>query len=364
MVLAVIIILIIIIIALIVYNLLIHKRLQASNNMGEQVRNLNIVQEFMNIVGEEISADEKIQKINETLIRKYNIKYSTIVVLDGAEYIIKASNVDQKHWESLKNLHKEEIFKESVTSAIPKYVTTERDNEILPYQKQEFGRAKSAMFFPLYIDNIYIGYWIIESGEKHAFDTLDTTILEVVKQNIISVLKTINYQNTLESIVRIDQFTGLNSAEYIYGIGKRTIDKYTTSTVCMFRITNLEEINEKFGRNIGNETVIKVSNIIKANISSEYIFVRYMGPKFVIIFSGVETDSVSKFLNDIKQYVEETKIVDNEKNKKSKNKIQVTPKLNFAISTYYKETGIEKLTKKLEEYLDNAPKDESALNYI
>ena len=150
MVLAVIIILIIIIIALIVYNLLIHKRLQASNNMGEQVRNLNIVQEFMNIVGEEISADEKIQKINETLIRKYNIKYSTIVVFDGAEYIIKASNVDQKHWESLKNLHKEEIFKESVTSAIPKYVTTERDNEILPYQKQEFGRAKSAMFFPLY----------------------------------------------------------------------------------------------------------------------------------------------------------------------------------------------------------------------
>ena len=38
--------------------------------------------------------------------------------------------------------------------------------------------------------------------------------------------------------------------------------------------------------------------------------------------------------------------------------------LYFAISTYYKETGIEKLTKKLEEYLDNAPKDESALNYI
>ena len=32
------------------------------------------------------------------------------------------------------------------------------------------NRAKSAMFFPLYIDNIYIGYWIIESDIPHAFD--------------------------------------------------------------------------------------------------------------------------------------------------------------------------------------------------
>ena len=31
---------------------------------------------------------------------------------------------------------------------------TLNENEKLPYQKTEMGRAKSAMFFPLYIDNI------------------------------------------------------------------------------------------------------------------------------------------------------------------------------------------------------------------
>ncbi len=66
----------------------------------------------------------------------------------------------------------------------------------------EFGRAKSAIFFPLYIDNVYIGYWIIESGTPHDFDNVDTTVLEVIKDNIVSVLKTVEHQKTLESIVR------------------------------------------------------------------------------------------------------------------------------------------------------------------
>lgn len=38
----------------------------------------------------------KIKKINDILIEKYEIKYSTIVVFDGAEYQIKATNVEPK----------------------------------------------------------------------------------------------------------------------------------------------------------------------------------------------------------------------------------------------------------------------------
>ena len=37
-------------------------------------------------------------------------------------------------------------------------------------------------FFPLYIDNVYIGYWIIENAEKHAFDNIDLSVIDVVKR--------------------------------------------------------------------------------------------------------------------------------------------------------------------------------------
>ena len=297
----VVIILIIAVIGLIIYNLNIHKKIQTYRNINQKINNLSVVQDFMSTIGEASSVDEKIKKINDILIEKYEIKYSTIVVFNGAEYEIKASNVDERHWDSLKSLQDVDMFKDSIAQATPKYVTVNNDKERLPYQQMEFGRAKSAIFFPLYIDNVYIGYWIIESGTPHDFDNVDTTVLEVIKDNIVSVLKTVAHQKTLESIVREDLYSGLYSEEYLYGEGRKVIDQYTTSTMCMFKITNLEEINKKCSRELGNKVIQKICAYIKDNIAEQYIFVRYMGPKFVIAFSGVEINGVADFVNDLKK---------------------------------------------------------------
>ncbi len=360
------ILLVVIVLALMIYNVVIYKRVRNFDNINQKITGLNVLQDFMNTIGEYSSVEEKIEKINEIVVEKYDIKYSTIVMFDGAEYVIKASNVQEQHWEALRNLHNQDIFKDSIQTATPKYVTVNHEGERLPYQTMEFGRAKSAMFFPLYIDNIYIGYWIIESGEPHAFDKIDTTILEVVKENIISVYKTVSYQNTVENIARKDQFSELNSAEYIYGKGKKTIDKYDTSTVCMFKIINLEEINKKYSRETGNAIITEVSSYIRESISSEYVFVRYMGPKFAIVFSGIDLQSVAEFVQDLKNNIEDIEIEEIVSDNSSKNEETryVGAKLNFVLTTYYKGTAIENVTKKLEEYLDHADKNESDINNI
>ena len=375
MIIAVVVILVLIVIGLIFYNVTIHKKIQKFRNLNQKINNLYVVQDFMNAIGETSSVEDKIKKINDILIERYEIKYSTIVVFDGAEYQVKASNVDRKHWDALRELYKLDMFKDSIESATPKYVTVNNENERLPYQQMEFGRAKSAIFFPLYIDNVYIGYWIIESGTPHDFDNVDTTVLEVIKENIVSVLKTVVHQKTLESIVRKDLFTGLYSEEYLYGEGKKIIDQYTISTICMFKITNIQQINKEYSRELGNKVITQISNFVKENLSEEYVFVRYMGPKFVIAFSGVEANSVADFLNDIKEKIEsmkikltdeEIKVLDLEvrKNKKGNNEDVATPRLNFVISSYYKGTGLEEVLKKLEEYLDNADPNESDITNI
>ena len=266
------------------------------------------MQDFINAIGETSTVENKIKKINDILIERYEIKYSTIVVYDGAEYQVKTSNVDPKHWDSLRNLHKVEMFKDSIEAAVPKSVTVNNENERLPYQQMEFGRAKSAIFFPLYIDNVYIGYWIIESGTPHDFDNIDITVLEIIKENIVAVLKTVVHQKTLESIVREDQFTGLNSEAYLYGEGKKIIEQYTISTMCMFKVTNIQQINKQYSRDLGNKVITEISKYIKENLSDEYVFVRYMGPKFVIAFSGVDATGVADFLNEIKEKIETTPI--------------------------------------------------------
>ena len=350
---------------LIGYNLSISKKIKSLSNTREMVANLQVLQDFMDIIGRDIPVDNKIELINNILIEKYSIKYSTIVVFNGAEYIMKASNVDERFWDVLKNLHTDEMFQDSITTATPKYVTINSPNEKLSYQKKEMARAKSAMFFPLYIDNIYIGYWIIESDIPHAFDNLDVAILGTIRENIVSVLKTVSYQNAIENIYREDKTTGLFSAEYLYGTGKRVIDKYAQSVVCMFNIVNIEKINEKYGRNIGTEMLIRVVNTVKSNIASEYLFVRYMGPKFAIAFSGADIEGVTNFIRDLKERIENVTIeLESKRKTKTKQKFIVKPVANFVAATYYKGTGIEEVTKKLEEYLDSYNKDESTITSI
>ncbi len=366
MVVAIIVILVIFVIGLIVYNLSISKKVKSLSNTREMVASLQVVQDFMDIAGREISVKDKIDLINNILIEKYQIKYSTIVVFNGAEYILKASNVDKRFWKVLSNLHTDEMFKDSIRTATPKYVTINSPNERLSYQKSEMTRAKSAMFFPLYIDNVYIGYWIIESDVAHAFDNMDTNILGIIRENIISVLKTVSYQNAIENIYREDKTTGLYSAEYLYGKGKRKIDEYVKSSICMFTIQNIEEINQKYGRNVGTKMILRVSNLVKSSIYSEYIFVRYMGPKFAIALAGIDIDGATEFLINLKERIEdiEIELQSKAKGEKNKKKILVSPETNFVIGTYYKGTGIEEVTKKLEEYLDNSDKTESAITSI
>ena len=75
MTLAVILILILIVIGLFIYNLSISKKIENFNNINQKITNLNILQDFMNTISEVTSVNEKIQKINNILIERYNIKY-------------------------------------------------------------------------------------------------------------------------------------------------------------------------------------------------------------------------------------------------------------------------------------------------
>lgn len=356
MIIAVITILVIIVLGLVIYNYSVHKKIETYSNLNQRITSLNVLQEFMKTLGETTSIQEKLEEINDILITKYSIKYSTIVVFDGAQYVVKASNVDEKHWDTLKNLQNDPVFGDSIKTATPKYATVDNENEKLPYQRMEFGRAKCAMFFPLYVDNVYIGYWIIEGSKPHEFDHIDTTILEVVKNNIVTILKTVENQATIENIVRDDLYSGLKTAEYLYGEGKKTIDKYTTSAICLFKITNLPDINIEISRKTGDSVITAISDFMKKNLAKEYIFVRYMGPKFAIVFSGADKNGVYSFMSDMKNKMEQLNILaaqDYVHNNEDED-VVVSPKIRVVVSTYYKGTALDGAFKKLEEYIDSS----------
>ena len=126
----------------------------------------------------------------------------------------------------------------------------------------------------------------------------------------------------------------------------------------MFSISNIQEINDTFGREAGTKLIVRMANLIKTTIPSDYIFVRYMGPKFVIAFSGLELETTGEEVEKIKKKIECLTVEDKEQKK------EIKPITNFILGTHYKGTGIEEVTKRLEEYLDNSGKDASGINCI
>ena len=355
--------LVIVVVVLVVYNISINKRVKNYSNLNQKITSLNILKDFMDVLGEDISSVDKIKKLNNILLDNYQIKYSTIVAFNGAEYEIKASNVNGRHWNVMKDLSSSNIFLDNISNGTSKYLTTNGKDDKLPYLETELDRARSAMFFPLYIDNVYIGYWIIENEQEKAYDNIDTTMLEVVKENIITIIKSMEYQTTIENTLRKDLFTGLYGSEYLFGEGRKKLNEFATSAICMFSIINLPQINEKANRKTGNTVVTKVSELVKENIANEHIFIRYFGNKFIIAFGGIDVDAATNFLINVKSECEKSEIPIEEEEEEEEEE-HVTPILNFVITTYYKGTPIEGVVKKLEEYIITADKNESDINIM
>ena len=106
----------------------------------------------------------------------------------------------------------------------------------------------------------------------------------------------------------------------------------------------------------------QICRAVKEELAPEYLFVRYMGPKFAIVFSGVEIDSVEEYMKSMKEKIESLKVPSAEDYKGEP--VEVSPIINIALATYYKGTILVGITKKLEEYLDTADTAESNINFL
>ena len=345
-----------------IYNM--NEKLRKLKNTNQKVKFLSAIQDFMKVIGENLaSSDEKINSINNIIIEKYEIKYSTIVIFNGTKYMVEASNVNEKHWHTFENILDQDIFLESSKSATPKYITVDQ-NEKLPYLEMEFERAKSAIFFPMYIDNVYIGYWLIEGSKPHEFDKIDTTILDVIKNNLLSAIRCIRNQRVLENMAKEDKITGLRTYEYLYGTARKTIDKYPTSIVSLIKIINIRQIEDKISRKTADAVLVKIADFFKSSLSPEYFCVKYSYDEISIVFSGSDLDGVEKFMEDVKENLEKLRIRTVGSLNEKMNGLVVAPKVNIVMTTYFKETELEEVLKSLSQYLESADSKESDISCL
>ena len=59
------------IITLVMYNMSIHKKVVSFSNLNDKINSLNVLQNFMDTIGEYTSVDEKLSKINNIILQKF-----------------------------------------------------------------------------------------------------------------------------------------------------------------------------------------------------------------------------------------------------------------------------------------------------
>ncbi len=125
------------------------------------------------------------------------------------------------------------------------------------------------------------------------------------------------YEAKLIELTRIDELTGLYNRRYFRELVSKELMnvrryKYPI-TMLMYDIDHFKVINDQYGHEIGDKILIGLSNVVKANIRSNDMLVRWGGEEFIIILphtfeeEGIEIAEKLRaiieshsFVNDIK----------------------------------------------------------------
>ncbi len=303
----------------------------------------NLLQNMFDIMGAKIPTDEKIESLNNAIISVYNPKYSSVVLYDGNKNNVKASNVEDMFRLSIVNITDDNTFKSNINRNIAKYITTNSDETLL-YTSAIERKIKSALFIPIYHNNSYLGYILLEDEEVNKFEHIDKKEIDTLKNNIGVFLENINYQSTIEEAESVDKQTGFQSNMYLYTNTRNILNEYDTSAIILVYLKGLPKINEEYNRNVGNALLIKLANITKEICPKDTIFIRYSGLRFLILIPGYTAEKSHQILERLlSRYKLESEFYGDEK---------VTLDTQILVHTFKNQNNIETEVKKMSSFFE------------
>ena len=160
----------------------------------------------------------------------------------------------------------------------------------------------------------------------NGIDYVDNKIVKLLKNNARMSYSDIASEIGLSRTAVTTRITNLEKAGIIKGY--KTIVKTELLSFLMNietkpetfedwkqALKNIPEVNDKYGRTIGNTLILKVCNAIKEIVSKEAVLIRYSGLRFLVITPGSNSqisqpimEKVLQTIKKISEYVEDEEI--------------------------------------------------------
>lgn len=283
--------------------------------MTKNYSTVTILQEIMMILGAKIPSGDKLERINEILINRFDIAYSTIVESNGQESVVKASNLPREMYDRIADIDKTKGFFEAMQQNMPKYVT---GIKTLEYETASERDVRSALVFPLYREDEYKGYWILEDIRSNAFDNVEKVQLSIIKDNITLVLQNNDYaimlenktseleqaNKKLEEMANRDGLTGAFNKAFMH----KTLDgvfngNRRQNSLAIMDIDHFKNYNDKNGHMEGDNLLRGLSKLITDSLRESDMLFRFGGEEFVILFADTDKEDAVMVAERIRQKV-------------------------------------------------------------
>ncbi len=263
---------------------------------------MTVMQKMFEIMASNIPAKNKIEELNNIIIDVFDSKYSTISVYDGKEYEVKATNVENTYIGSMVNLAESDDFKSNSLNNISKYLVA-AGQRVLGYKSAAERKIKSAMFSPIYYNETFLGFWLLEDNAEAAYDNVSKEELAKLKDNIGVFIENIRAQENLENAYNTDKQTGFYNNIYLYSSVRQQTSVEEKSSIVLISFAGLPNINEEYGRDIGDSLLLKATELLKDTIPSDNTIVRYTGSRFIIVCPGASVETIhgtiERFLSNL-----------------------------------------------------------------
>lgn len=285
--------------------------------MAKNYSTITILQEIMVILGNKIPAAKKLERINDILINRFDISYSTIVEVSNLGNIVKASNIPPELYSQVVNLDKEKLFVDAMQQNVPKYITSIK---ILEYPSSDRRDIRSALMFPLYREDEYKGFWLLEDIRGNAFDNVAKVQLSIIKDNITLVTQNNDYAVTLENkttelevankkleeMANRDGLTGAFNKAFMH----KKLDEVFNgnrrqNSIAIMDIDYFKNYNDKNGHMEGDNLLKMLSHLITDSLRECDMLFRFGGEEFVILFSDTAKQDAVMVAQRIRQKVQD-----------------------------------------------------------
>ena len=161
----------------------------------------------------------------------------------------------------------------------------------LPENGMERKKYRSVLAVPMIQSQTLKGLAVIIHGDPYffSFDTFKL-IQSLIHHSTLAFTNSI-LREELEKMIITDHLTKLHSRNYLDEKIQRSMLEDEQGTFILIDIDDFKAINDSFGHQIGDEVLIQVANVIKANIRGSDIGARWGGEELAIYLPRVTLHS-------------------------------------------------------------------------